>query len=72
MDTLREWLSPESIHPALGPLMGAILLLAVLVLRFGLRRTRIGRRLDSVMTLIFIGLVLGEIAARARTAPGCS
>lgn len=63
MDTLREWLSPASGQPAWEPLVGVVLLVAVLALRAGLRRTRVGRRLDSAMTLIVIGLVLGEVAA---------
>lgn len=63
MDTLREWVSLDSAYPALKPIVGAILLVVLLALRAGLRRTRVGRRLDSSMTLIVVGLVLGEIAA---------
>lgn len=63
MDTLREWLSLQSVHPALSQMVVAVLLVAVLVLRAALRRTRVGRRLDSAMALIAIGLVLGEVAA---------
>lgn len=63
MDRVRAWLPLEGTDPVMGPLIGALLLLAVVVLRAALRRTRVERRLDSPLTLIVIGLVLGEIAA---------
>ena len=71
MDTLREWLSLQSVHPALSQMVVAVLLVAVVVLRALLRRTRVGRRLDSTMTLIAIGPVFGEVAALSpqRTGP---
>jgi small-conductance mechanosensitive channel/CRP-like cAMP-binding protein len=40
-----------------------MLIVAVLAVRTALRRTRVERRLDSAMTLIVIGLILGELAA---------
>jgi small-conductance mechanosensitive channel len=60
VDAVREWLSWD---PELGRVIVAVLLVAVVALRATLHRTRVGRRLDSAMTLIALGLVLGEIAA---------
>jgi small-conductance mechanosensitive channel/CRP-like cAMP-binding protein len=63
MNQLREWLGAQSAHSLLSPTVGAVLLVAVLALRAGLRRTRVGRRLDWAMTLIVVGILLGEVAA---------
>lgn len=62
MDHLRQWLSLSSAEPPVGHLFGIALVLVLLAVRAGLRRTRVGRRLDSAMTLIVIGVVLGELA----------
>ena len=70
MDALRDWLSLEDLHPALSQALVALLLVAVVALRAALHRTRVGRRLDSALTLIAIGLIAGEVAALSAERTG--
>ncbi len=67
-DMLGDWSSLLGAHRLLAAgLCGAGVLL-VLGLRAALHRSRIGRRLDSALTLLAVGLVFGAVAALGRDA----
>ncbi|MBI4516992.1 MAG: mechanosensitive ion channel family protein [Deltaproteobacteria bacterium] len=64
--TIRDWFPLVTTHPALAAALQGLGILLAVGLRLALRRTRIGTRLDSSLTLIAVGLLCGALSAVGR------